>query len=64
MSEFGFRQSVRKLLENEGKMLFYETYFKESNINRKPLILPQDRIVMKFGRKKCVTLVMDKVYEK
>ena len=38
MGEFGFKQSLRKLLENLGKVLFYETYFEESNINRKSLI--------------------------
>ena len=38
MSEFGFAQSVRKLLENEWKMLFDETHFRDSNIIRKQLI--------------------------
>ena len=44
-------------------MLFYETYFEESNINRKPLIWSHDKIVMKFGPKKWVTLVLGQVYE-
>ena len=38
IGEFGFGQSLQKLLENLGKMLFYKTYFQESNINWKPLI--------------------------
>ena len=33
------------------KILFYETYFKERNINQKPLISSQDIIIMKFGQK-------------
>ena len=33
-------------------MLFYETYFEDSNINQKPLILSYDKIIMKFGQKK------------
>ena len=33
MGEFYFGQSVQKLAENKGKVLFYETYFEESNIN-------------------------------
>ena len=44
-------------------MLFYETYFKDSNIDRKPLIRVQDNIIMKFGQKKWVSLVWGKVYE-
>ena len=32
-------------------MLFYETYFEESNINQKPLIWSHDKIIMKFGQK-------------
>ena len=35
----GFAQSVRKLPENQGKVLFDETHFEQSNIIRKPLIL-------------------------
>ena len=38
MREFCFGQSLRKLLENEGKLLFYETYLEDSNINKKPPI--------------------------
>ena len=30
-------------------MLFDETYFEESNINQKPLIWSQDKIIPKFG---------------
>ena len=33
-------------------MLFYETYFEESNIKRKPLIWSSDKIIKKFGTKK------------
>ena len=33
-------------------MLFCDTYFEESNINRKPLIWSQDKITTKFGQKK------------
>ena len=33
-------------------MLFYETYFEESNINKKPLIWSQDKKITKFGQKK------------
>ena len=40
MSEFGIGQSVQKLPENLGKVLFYETYFEKSNFNWKPLIWP------------------------
>ena len=52
MGEFGFSQSVQKLFKNKGKMLFYETYFEENNINRKPLIWSHDKIVKKFAQKK------------
>ena len=31
-------------------MLFDKTYFEESNIGRKPRILSQDKIIMKFGQ--------------
>ena len=50
MGEFGFWQSVRKMPENLVKVLFYETCFEESNINRKPLIWY--KIKMKFEQKK------------
>ena len=59
MGYFGFWQSVRKLLENCKKKLFKETYFEENNIDRKPLIWA-DKIVMKFGPKKWVSLVLGK----
>ena len=51
MGKFCFGQSVRKLLENYGKMLFNETYFEQINMNRKPLIWSQDKIITKFGQK-------------
>ena len=63
MGEFGFGQSVRKLPENYEKVLFYEAYIEENNINQKPLISSNDRIVMKFGPKKWVSLVLGKLYE-
>ena len=44
-------------------MLFYETYIEESNINQKPFIWFQDKIITKFGLKKRVISVLDKVYE-
>ena len=63
MVYFGFWQSARKLPENCKKVLFKETYFEERNINRKPLIWAHDNIVMKFGAKKWVGLVLGKVNE-
>ena len=48
MGEFGFAQSVRKLPENEGKVLFDKTHFGDSNIIRKQLIFSQDMITTKF----------------
>ena len=63
MDEFHFGQNVRKLPENKEKMLFYETYFEKSNINRKPHIWPHDKIIMKFGQKKWVSCVLGKVYK-
>ena len=48
MGEFGFWQIVRKLSENQGKVLFYETYFKESNINWKTFMWSRDKKIMKF----------------
>ena len=44
-------------------MLFYETYIKESNNNRKPVIWSHDKIITKFGPKKWVSFVLGKVYE-
>ena len=52
MGEFGFGKNLRKLPEKEGKVLFDETYFEESNTNRKPLIWSQDKIIMKYGQRK------------
>ena len=52
IGKFGFGQSVRKLPKNYGKLLYDEPYFEESNINRKPLIWSQDKIMTKFGPKK------------
>ena len=63
MGAFGFGQSVRKQPEKEEKVLFYETYIKESNINRKPLIWSHDKKITKFGPKKWVSLVLGKKYE-
>ena len=48
MGEFGFGQTVRKLPENKGKVLSQETFFEESNINRKPLILSKYKIITNF----------------
>ena len=64
MGKFGFWQCVRKLPENLEKMLFYESYFKEGNINRKPLILSHYKIITKFGPKKLMSLVLGKMYPK
>ena len=63
MIEFCFRQSVQKLPEIQGKVLFWETYFEVSNINRKLLICSQDKIIMKFWQKKWVSLILGKLYE-
>ena len=63
MGEFGIRQSAWKLPENKGKVLFYETYFEESNINWKPLILSKYMIITKFKPKRLVSLILGKVYE-
>ena len=45
IGKFGVGQSVQKLPENKGKMFFYETYFEESNISRKPMILSKYKIM-------------------
>ena len=45
------------------KVLYYETYIEESNINQKPLIWSDDKIVTKFGQKKWVSLVFGMVYK-
>ena len=52
-----------KMSENYRKVVFYETYFEESNINQKLLIWSQDKIITKFGPKKWVRLVLGKVYD-
>ena len=44
-------------------MLFDETYFEKSNINRKPLTWSQQKIITKFGQKKWASLSLGKVYE-
>ena len=44
-------------------MLFYETYFEESNINQKPLIWSKYKIITKFKQKKWARLVLGNVYE-
>ena len=51
MGELRFGQSVRKLPENLEKVLFYETFFEEGNINQKPLIQSLYKIIMKFEPK-------------
>ena len=38
MGELCFGQNIPKLPENYEKMLFFETYFKEGNINWKPYL--------------------------
>ena len=63
MGKFGYGQSVRKLPENQEKVLFYKTYFEENNINCKPLILSKYKKKKKFGTKKWESLVLSKVYE-
>ena len=62
MGAFGFGQNVRKLPKNLEKVLFYETFFEEHNIDPKPLIWSNYKIIMKFGPKKGVSLVLGKVY--
>ena len=57
-----FGQSVQKLFENKEIFFFYETYFEESNINRKPHIWSNDKIVTKVRRKKCASLVLGNAY--
>ena len=50
MGEFRFGESVRNNTKIN-KVLFFETYFEKSNINKKPLIWSQDKIITKFGPK-------------
>ena len=61
MGEFVVCQTTRKLLENKGNVLFYETYFKVDNINQKPLIRFHYKKITKFGQKKKVSLVLGNV---
>ena len=61
MGEFCFGKSLQKLPKNKGKVLFYETFFEVDNINQKPLIWSHYKIIMKFGQKKWVSLVLGKV---
>ena len=49
--------------KSKEKRFFYENYFEESNITKKPLIWSQDKKIMKFGQKKMASLVLGKVYE-
>ena len=63
MGEFGFWQTVQKLPENEAKVLFYETYFEDSNINRRLLIWSHGKIITKFRKKKMGEFGLGKVYE-
>ena len=44
-------------------MLFNETYFEQSNINRKPRIWFQEKIITKLRQKNNASLVFGKVYE-
>ena len=53
MGEFGFGQSVRY-----GNMLFFETYLKERNINKKSLIWPHDKLIIKFGQIKWASFIL------
>ena len=63
MGEFCFRQSVRKLPKNLGKVLSYESYFQKSNINWKSLIWCKYKIITKFGAKKYASFIFGKVHE-
>ena len=44
-------------------MLFYKTYFEESNVNLKPIIWSKYYIITKFGQKLWASLVIGKVYK-
>ena len=44
-------------------MLFYETYFEESNVDQKCLIWSQYKIIMKLGQKKSAGMAFRKVYK-
>ena len=52
MGEFCFGQSVRKSPENLEQVLFDETYFEQSNIEWRPPIWAQDKIITTFCKKK------------
>ena len=58
-----FRKIYENCLKIKKKVSFYETYFEESNINRKPLIWSQDKIIKKFRQKKWESLILGNVYE-
>ena len=58
IGEFCFGQIVRKLPANEGKVLFQQTNFEESNINWKPLYDNNEILT-----KKWVSFVCGKVFE-
>ena len=58
-----FGQSVRKLHENYGIVLFYETYSEVGIISQNPLVWSHYKIVTKFRPKKWVSFVLEKVYE-
>ena len=58
-----FGQCVRKLPKNGGKELFYETYFKTSNIDRKLIFLSQNMLLIIFELKKGVCFVWGNVYK-
>ena len=60
MGDFCFRKILRKLPENKGKVLFYETYFEGANIDREQLIWSHYKIITTFGQKKWVSLVLEK----
>ena len=44
-------------------MLFDETYFEEGNINQKPLIWSEDKIITKFEQEKIGEFGFGQVYE-
>ena len=41
----------------------YETYFEKSNIKKKPFIWFEEKIITKFGQKKCPSLFLGKLFE-
>ena len=64
MVECCFGKSLRKLSENKGKVLFYETYFEVDNINLKQLIWSHYRIIMKFRQKNIDEFLLGKSLRK